>query len=788
MKRLISVLLTVIMVGTALCIPDLAADDEYWKREDNLSIDQAIWKTDSYKLGDVNGDGTVNALDAFTIVSYVTKFTSELNMSAADIDADGKVTAKDNFYFKASAAGICSIDDFENGQRVYKFTIAGNDISEYSLVLPADANYNDNIYFAYELLLKYIQKMTGVTLPKVYGDYDGKAIRLHSVAMDSELGEKLGDDGYEYIVKDGNLEIYGATRGNMYAAYDIIEKYLGVFFCNVSYSHSEKLRCSDIPEGTDFYFNTPTVCRFCMHTFGNESTTEFYALARHQNNLNRVLNPESYYGYYVGAQMLNAHSFWYYKCMGEGIMPEEGTINPDGTVMSLADRYYQKFLNGGGASAADSSSTQPCASDDSVFETLYSGMLDVVEMLRARGKTLNFAKDCHMLSFSINDNPDYCKCSLCNAKANGTTVRLRGSQKDHLANYVGYYKLSEDEKSVTFKKESYSGTYLAMIIRAADRIKEIYPDVQIFSILYDGTVPESVRPRENMVLCYCDNISGCSKCRLSDSDKCSPINSDTHSTKRDAEAISNWGKICRETGAQLYSWYYPENYTYYIVDLPKFFDIYYDIKWMCEQGVVGFYYEGVQSSGPEYTLCDMNAFLASEVMWNPSMTFDEYVALMKKYLRVKYGAGYEHIYNYICYLDEASEQDDTVCGAYFYRPFDAYSESYLNAHYEEMRAEIVAAMDECDSPNCTGCLNNLLMNCEMLGLSAAYDRLYTNGDGASRALYEERYTWLYNYIKSNSIMLTGPENAGAMHLPGTISFDKTPMVQIYLNGHRWGTK
>ncbi len=784
MKKLISAILVTAMLA-AMCLPVLAVDS---KGEDNLRINQPIWQTDSYKTGDADDDGAVNSRDSKAIVSRVAGYDVYVNESGADIDADGKVTARDNLYLKAYFAGVVDLSDFENGERVYKFTIAGNDVSEYSLVLPAGTGYNENIYFAYELLLKYIERMTGVTLPKVYGEYEGKAIRLHSVPLDTELGEKLGADGYEYKVVDGNLEIYGATRGNMYAAYDILEKYLGVFFCNVSYSHSEKLRCSDIPEGTDFFFRTPTKNRFCMHTFGGGSTMEYYSLARHINNIHVEITPESYYGSFVGPQMLNAHSFWYYKPMGEGEMPPEGTLNPDGTVMSLADRYYQKFLNGGGASAADSSSTQPCASDDSVFETLYSGLLDVVEMLRARGKTLNFAKDCHMLSFSINDNPDYCKCSMCNAKATGGTVRLRGSQKEHLNNYVGCYELSADGKSVTFKKESYSGTYLAMINRCADRIKEIYPDVQIFSILYDGTVPESVRPRENMVLCYCDNISGCTKCRLTDCDNCTPINADTHSAKRDAEAIVNWGRICREAGAQLYTWYYPENYMFYIVDMPKFFDIYYDITWMCGQGVVGFYYEGVQSGGPEYTLCDMNAFLASEVMWNPSMTFDEYVALMKKFLRVKYGAGYEHIYNYICCLDEASEQDDTVCGAYFYRPFDAYSESYLNAHYEEMRAEIMAAIDECDNPDCVRNLNNLLMNCEMLGLSAAYDRLYTNGDSASRKLYEERYTWLYNYIKDNSVKLTGSENAGAMYLPATISFDKTPMVQIYLTGHRWGTK
>ena len=790
MKRIISVFLIIVMLSGVLCLPALA-DDEYWKREDNLSVTQSFRNSDSYKVGDVNDDGTVNAKDSHELISYVVDCKTEINLSAADIDADGKATARDNFYFKASNAGVCSIGDFENGQRVYNFTIAGNDISGYSLVLPAETNYNDNVYFAYELLLKYIQKMTGVTLPKVYGDYDGKAIRFHCVPLESEQGQELGDDGYKYEVVDGNLEIYGATRGNMYAAYEIIEKYLGVLFCNTGFSFSEKLRSSDVPEGTKRSFNTPTKYRLVMHTFGSNPNAEYYAFARHLNSLVKSKSPESYYGYFIGSQKLNAHSFYYYQAMGQGEMPEEGTLNPDGTEMSLADRYYQKFLSGGGATMTDANTDQPCASTEGSYQLLFSGLIDTIKMLEADGRFLNFKRDRHMVSFSINDNDDYCGCTVCNGIKNGTKVKLRKPAwktfiQEH---YYGDYEITSEGSTeyAEFKKEGNTGLYMNMINRCADEIKEIYPEMQVFSILYEPDIPVSIRPRENMVLCYCSTISACAKCNFNDCENCVPIyTTEAHSLQVDKDSITEWGKICRETGAQLYTWYYPENYTFYLFDLPKFFDIYYDFKWMADAGIVGYMYEGTQSVGPEYTFCGLNAYLGSEMMWNPYMSYEEYIGLMKKYLKATYGKGYEHIYNYIVYMDEASKQPDSICCAYYYRAFDVYSKSYLDTHYEDMRNEIMAAIEENIDSHYTGTIENLLMECELLGLSAAYDRMYTNGNAESRKTYEERYTWLYNHIKDNGIQITSPDLRDSFKLPSIISFEKSPMLQIYKAEYRYG--
>ena len=110
-------------------------------------------------------------------------------------------------------------------------------------MLPEGTQYEDNLYYCYELLWKYVQQATGVKIPLAYGSTESEhAIYFHEEPLDSELGEKLGYDGYIYKVENGNLHFYGAKRGNMYAVYEILEDYLGFLSGGCSKSPIDLLR------------------------------------------------------------------------------------------------------------------------------------------------------------------------------------------------------------------------------------------------------------------------------------------------------------------------------------------------------------------------------------------------------------------------------------------------------------------------------------------------------------------------------------------------------------------
>ena len=59
-------------------------------------------------LGDVNGDGKVNARDARALLRHIAGLTSqdEIILAAADFNADGKINARDARALLRSIAGL----------------------------------------------------------------------------------------------------------------------------------------------------------------------------------------------------------------------------------------------------------------------------------------------------------------------------------------------------------------------------------------------------------------------------------------------------------------------------------------------------------------------------------------------------------------------------------------------------------------------------------------------------------------------------------------------------------
>jgi hypothetical protein len=67
-----------------------------------------------------------------------------------------------------------------------------------------------------------------------------------------------------------------------------------------------------------------------------------------------------------------------------------------------------------------------------------------------------------------------------------------------------------------------------------------------------------------------------------------------------------------------------------------------------------------------------------------------------------------------------------------------------------------------------------------LGLSACHRSWYLEGTEETRALYKERYTWMYNYIKNNRMNV----GLGADVQNIALDFEKAPFV-LYYTGGTW---
>ena len=755
MKRLISIFLAMLMLAGTLSIGTFAAQE--FVNDETFTIGNA----------DDSADGKVNGQDAYMIKSYLAGKSYAIGticLDAADFNADGTVNATDAYYLRCMLAGKMNASDFENGKQIYRLTVAKNDISEYSIVVPEGYTDEKNAYYSAEILQHYISVATGIELPILNdGTVPEKAIVIHDVDRRSELGEKLGSEGYKYDVTDGVLNIYGTYRGNMYAVYEILESYLGFRFYDHFYVFLYKHRTVDIPEGTSVELLPEIKFRFCRQNVAYGGTNYYFPMR--QNGSQIIGYDEERYGWKYGPNGYNAHSYAYYWKYGTGIMP------PDDGTMTLEERYVAKYESG---EFKDYLTWQPCASNDTVYNTLFTGMLDHLARME------NWGKDCYAftttakhlveegeksVSFSINDNENYCTCRFCNLTANGKKNSKTGEW--------------------TTLPEGYSGLYVKLANRAARDIQEFYPGMRVHTILYNHAIPSTVKPDKNLIVFYCGQ--GCNNHYIN-SGECTGLGQlGKESNNFTAESLKAWGELCAETGAEMWYWYYGVTYYFYLVSLPCVFNIYYDYKFLFEEcNVKGIYYEGLNNLC--YNFENLKAYMSVKMDWEPHMTYEQYIEYMKEFLYMYYGPGYEKVYEFIEMENTAGDECGTCFVSNFDRPGDMYSYAYIDEHYEYMRQLLSDAIDMCESLDrvkrdmYVRRLEILRICFDFLGLSSSYDRMYVNGDEASRALYEERYTYMYNGIIEYNIQVFLDPNQ--YDLPDTIDFTVNPMTQIYGFGSR----
>jgi|GEM_PF-1041220 len=756
MKKLLSAILCFVMLASS-CIGVFAAQyNPDVADEHNLDVAPNIMRNRDFALGDVNCDSSVDAKDALYMTANIKGIDGyEMDAQACDFTADGAFDAKDLYYIKLCLSGAASPNDYGDNKQVYRLTIGGKDIDTYSIVIPEDTSYDSNLYMACEILYEYIKDATGIALPIERGSASGEcAIYLHHVTDDSEQGAELGHEGYTYYVENGDLHIYGTHRGNMYAAYEIVEDYLGYNFFAREGTYSKKTRWVDIPEDTDKTFVPPFRFRHSKSTLSGSGRDYFY-LARGLNgsqsyeykNEKKSLD---YYGGFVGPVFNNIHSYDYYWQMGTGTMPEDDGVTP------LEARYYAKYQSG---EYQDQTKWEPCATLQDDYDILFSGFLDTIRMIEARGYPILYQDDTNCYSFSLNDNSNWCTCRNC--------------------------KKAADQKT-------YTGVYLELANRGARDIQAYYPGLEVFTWTYTRETPTNVLPDENLVIMLAG--FNCANHHLGSGD-CVNGSFFNHTNDEFEARIDVWNEMCTETGAEFWLWYYPETHFYYMFDIPNVYTIFYDFQWFYEHGVSGMFYEG--SGGAGYLFENMKAYLASQMNFNPTMSFEEYDQLVKDYCMMAYGEGWEYIYEFIQMYEEAGdavglEFDDALESSYCYignydRAYDFVSAAYLVENYEEMRNLLLNAIDAFDPDKTSNDdfrikkLSNLFNCFEILGLGATYVSDYINGDNNQRAEYEARYTAFLSYAQSNGMRIS---HYTEFTVPASVDLSKNPCVDFFVAGSR----
>ncbi len=708
MKKLLSlVLLFSLLAG--ICSIGTAAQ--------NLVVD------DTFTLGDVNGDRVADPTDALEVARYLADVEgAHVIRDAADMDADGQVSAYDALQFKMCIAGAKNWSDYDSNYALYAFTIGERPIQTYCIVVPADTNVEtSNAYYSAQELQRYVLIATGCELAICFGEkITENAITFH---QEDETGE-LGIEGYIYSVTDGQLDIYGTRRGNMYAVYEILEEYLGLLFYSGEETLIYKKRTSDIPEGT--YIERQPALTFRMvrgGTFGIPGALQYY-FPRRNNGFQLMAYEQEKYGTLTGSHAFNAHSFHYYYQMYTG--PED------------APTLLERFENG---ERINQLTWQPCFTDDSMYQQLFTGLVLYSDYLfkEREKKDHIFRPGTSSVSFSMCDNTAYyCKCSNC---------------------------------STIYATDGYAGGNVYIANRAAKDIQQYYPGMQIYFIIYDHTIPQNIYPDKNLIVMFCG--TGCNN-HFIGSGACKDNTTLLGGNNTyDEKALKAWGDICIQTGAQLWFWYYPCNYSFWLVGCPNIVNIYEDFKFLVNEcNVTGLYFESDEIYNNFEALKE---YLASRMIADPDMTEEEFYELMKEYLYIYYGDGYGELHNYIMMQNEAGDRAGCFINN-FDRPRQMFDYAYIDEHYEEMRALLVTAREKANTDEQAKRIDTLIACCDFLGLTCVHHRYYKGDDRTLQELYMERYDAMYNYIKDNNILIFPGDQYG---LPNSIDYGEDPMYQFY---------
>lgn len=293
---------------------------------------------------------------------------------------------------------------YGEGYRIGSLTVNGNDISEYSVVIPDDAD--ECMRYAADELVKYIKTACGVTLP-VYSASDARTARAITFTVDYPA---LGDEAFTIEVKDdGNVDILcGRWRGGLYGAYGLLED-MGWRF---------------LADGTEYLYEAKSVdLTSAINRTEEPAVANRFAAAYPISYDLSVGNRLNYHGRYVNAQAMSKYG--YYGVTREachGLREFAGEIDWKGT--------YAGF-NG----------SQPCFTDEGVLQVIEDFFRNYIETRIAAGDTPGKELAYIDVSQFDSDHSGFCICQRCTqmvgreGSAAGPVLRMTNRMADMAAEY-----------------------------------------------------------------------------------------------------------------------------------------------------------------------------------------------------------------------------------------------------------------------------------------------------------------------------------------------------------------
>lgn len=190
-----------------------------------------------------------------------------------------------------------------------------------------------------------------------------------------------------------------------------------------------------------------------------------------------------------------------------------------------------------------------------------------------------------------------------------------------------------DNCKASNEKYGASGTMLNFVNRIAAELAVDYPNLKIETLAYIHTeeAPKGgVVPADNVMIRFC-TMAGCIMHSLTGEDR-SQTNVYPANTNKHYKNLLAWSEITDN----IYIWEYDINFGSIFTCFPNFQRLYENLHFYHEIGVKGVFVQGMGETG-EFD--HLRAYLCTQLLWNPDMSYEEYCALIEKFAYAYYGEG-----------------------------------------------------------------------------------------------------------------------------------------------------
>lgn len=586
--------------------------------------------------------------------------------------------------------------------RVKRLTISGNDISEYTIIRPDDAD--ECMRYATDELVKFTRLACGTTLP-VYSVSDyavatDKPIRTITLKIDYPA---LGDEAFTIDVKDdGNIDILcGRYRGGLYGVYGLLQgmgwRFLGD---NIEYIYE-----------ADHIDLTSAINRTEDAAIPYRSITEYtvydYAVGSRLN----------LHGRYPGKEQIEKYG--YYGLVREashGLQEFERPIDWQGLYEGI-----------------DVAQKQPCFTNEDILQVIEDHYRAIIEKKIAAG--VDFEKDFPYIDVAQFDNGTFCMCGDC-------------------------LKVLSVEKSN-------AGAVLRMTNRMAEMVEEYVPGLPVLMLAYNGTnkAPIVTKPRDNVKIAYCfylnggDAFAACSNHTLVGGECSGGYNNNGF-----YKEFEEWKAICSADNLQV--WYYPLNMYEVGFQLPTFDILYDDLQYIIDSGVSAI----ILCSRHNNDTILMS--VAARLLWNNSITKEEYWDMVKECFNIVYGAAGDILFEYTMMLQYAGDLEDCWC-AFHSDVVDMVDDQYIKSNFDYMVTMLDHALRLAETEKTSNLIETVKAKLLYIGITLTHEDRYVNGTEEQRAVIEEQYHWMHEMFIKHDIPVFD-DYTDKYYPPAEIDLSRTP--------------